>query len=95
MASPASAVFGSNWQAPKSTGFSSTPSSSSSTLFAFGATSNTGTSSAPRCLDQPLVSHLLPLSPSVHLHLLLHHSLCSVPQILASDLVLHLVIMTK
>ncbi|KAI5578172.1 hypothetical protein BDE02_08G011400 [Populus trichocarpa] len=47
MASPASAVFGSNWQAPKSTGFSSTPSSSSSTLFAFGATSNTGTSSAP------------------------------------------------
>ncbi|KAG6763376.1 hypothetical protein POTOM_030790 [Populus tomentosa] len=47
MASPASAVFGSNWQAPKSTGFSSTPSSSSSTLFAFGAASNTGTSSAP------------------------------------------------
>ncbi|KAF9676510.1 hypothetical protein SADUNF_Sadunf08G0009400 [Salix dunnii] len=47
MVSPASGVFDSNWQALKSTGFSSTPSSSSSMLFAFGATSNTGMSSAP------------------------------------------------
>uniref|UniRef100_A0A6N2LRN3 Nuclear pore complex protein NUP1 n=1 Tax=Salix viminalis TaxID=40686 RepID=A0A6N2LRN3_SALVM len=47
MVSPASGVFGSNWQAVKSTGFSSTPSSSSSMPFAFGAASNTGMSSAP------------------------------------------------
>ncbi|KAJ6349830.1 hypothetical protein OIU78_006095 [Salix suchowensis] len=47
MVSPASGVFGSNWQPVKSTGFSSTPSSSSSMPFAFGAASNTGMSSAP------------------------------------------------
>ncbi|XP_011024136.1 PREDICTED: nuclear pore complex protein NUP1-like isoform X2 [Populus euphratica] len=54
IASPASTVFGSNWQAPKSMGFST--SSSSSTPFAFGATSNAVTSSSASVGFAPSVS---------------------------------------
>ncbi|KAL3579517.1 hypothetical protein D5086_021021 [Populus alba] len=54
IASPASAVFGSNWQAPKSMGFST--SSSSSAPFAFGATANAVTSSSASVGFAPSVS---------------------------------------
>ncbi|RQO97181.1 hypothetical protein POPTR_010G244700v4 [Populus trichocarpa] len=54
IASPASTVFGSNWQAPKSMGFST--SSSSSTPFSFGATSNAVTSSSASVGFAPSVS---------------------------------------
>ncbi|KAG5237921.1 nuclear pore complex protein [Salix suchowensis] len=60
-ANPASTVFSSNWQAPKSMGFStSSSSSSSSTLFAFGATSSAVASSSASMGFAPSVSSVSP-----------------------------------